>query len=120
MAVTRSTKVKQIQKKKEKKIKYIPADRIRLVIVRCPFIEKVSKEKRSEKEEENGPKNDAPKSNVESKNQPKPTFDLGDIVLVKWRQFPDWPALITHVEEKVNAKSTSTYFHVEFFPKRDT
>lgn len=35
MAVTRSTKVKQIQKKKEKNF--------RLVIVRCPFIEKVSK-----------------------------------------------------------------------------
>lgn len=126
-------KVKKVdfKKKTQKTNKYLPATRIRVVISRCPEIERIIRSKKAAIQndqtvpmiEENcsSPKTIASsKFTGKSQPQPKPIFGLGDIVLVKWRQFPDWPAVITNVEEVQNVKSTSTYFNVEFFPKRDT
>lgn len=140
-------KVKKVdfKKKTQKTNKYLPATRIRVVISRCPLItnslpktncaskeiERITRSKKAAIQndqtvpmiEENcsSPKTIASsKFTGKSQPQPKPIFGLGDIVLVKWRQFPDWPAVITNVEEVQNVKSTSTYFNVEFFPKRDT
>lgn len=46
----------------------------------------------------------------------EPKFVIGQVVLVKWRFAPDWPATVSHVETKINKKSISFIYTVAFFP----